>query len=126
MMSLLCVAATLYLAVVLGKGLQQKNSPQVEEQERSDETYSELSKKIDELNRCKSGIDELSDMIADIIACSPDKLHRTVIVSIPENDREYHFLLNGEDQASETLLELFETERDNLNTSLRSRIKKIS
>ena len=100
MMSLLCVAATLYLAVVLGKGLQQKNSPQVEEQERSDETYSELSKKIDELNRCKSGIDELSDMIADIIACSPDKLHRTVIVSIPENGREYHFLLNGEDRAS--------------------------
>jgi len=125
MMSLLCVAATLYLAVILGKGLQ-KNSPQVEEQERSDETYSELSKKIDELNRCKDGIDEISDMIADIIACSPDKLHRTVTVSIPESGREYHFLLNGEDAATETLLELLETERDNLNTSLRSRIKKIS
>ena len=125
MMSLLCVAATLYLAVILGKGLQ-KNSPQVEEQECSEKSYSELSQQINELNRCKDGIDELSEMIADIIACSPDKLHRTVIVSIPENDREYHFLLNGEDQASETLLELFETERDNLNTSLRSRIRKIS
>ena len=125
MMSLLCVAATFYLAVILGKGLR-TNSPQEEEQERSDETYSELSKKIDELNRCKNGIDELSDMIADIIACSPEKLHRTVSVTIPESGREYHFLVNGEDQASELLLSLLESERDNLSTSLRTRIKKIS
>lgn len=125
-MSLLCVAATFYLAVVLGKGLR-KNSPKEDEQEeRSDEPYSELSKKIDELNRCKSGIDELSDMIADIIACSPEKLHRTVSVTIPESGREYHFLVNGEDQASELLLSLLESERDNLSTSLRTRIKKIS
>lgn len=125
MMSILCVAVTLYMAVILGKGLR-KNSPQVEEQERSDETYSELSKKIDELNRCKNGIDEISDMIADIIACSPDKLHRTVTVKIPETGREYSFLVNGECQASDMLLDLLESERDNLNTSLRSRIRKIS
>ena len=125
MMSILCVAVTLYMAVILGKGLR-KSPPQEEEQESSDETYSELSKKIDELNRCKNGIDEISDMIADIIACSPDKLHRTVTVKIPETGREYSFLVNGECQASDMLLDLLETERDNLNTSLRSRIRKIS
>lgn len=125
MMSILCVAVTLYMAVILGKGLR-KSPPQEEEQERSDETYSELSKKIDELNRCKNGIDEISDMIADIIACSPDKLHRTVTVKIPETGREYSFLVNGECQASDMLLDLLESERDNLNTSLRSRIRKIS
>ena len=124
-MSFLCVATTLYLAMVLGKGLR-KNSPQEEEQECSEKSYSELSQQINELNRCKDGIDEISDMIADIIACSPDKLHRTVIVNIPENGREYHFLVNGEDQASELLLELLESERDNLNTSLRSQIRRIS
>lgn len=125
MMSILCVAVTLYMAVILGKGLR-KSPPQEEEQERSDETYSELSKKIDELNRCKNGIDEISDMIADIIACSPDKLHRTVTVKIPETGREYSFLVNGECLASDMLLDLLESERDNLNTSLRSRIRKIS
>lgn len=125
MMSFLCVVTTLYLAVILGKGLR-KNSPQEEEQECSEKSYSELSQQINELNRCKDGIDEISDMIADIIACSPDKLHRTVIVNIPESGREYHFLVNGEDQASELLLDLLESERDNLNTSLRSRIRKIS
>lgn len=125
-MSLLCVAATFYLAVILGKGLR-KNSPKEDEkEEHSDEPYSELSRKIDELNRCKNGIDELSDMIADIIACSPEKLHRTISVTIPESGREYHFLVNGEDQASELLLSLLESERDNLSTSLRTRIKKIS
>lgn len=125
MMSFLCVATTLYLAMVLGKGLR-KNSLQEEEQECSEKSYSELSQQINELNRCKDGIDEISDMIADIIACSPDKLHRTVIVNIPESGREYHFLVNGEDQASELLLELLESERDNLNTSLRSQIRRIS
>lgn len=127
MMSLLCVATTLYLAVLLGRGLRKTPlEKEPEQEESSDESYSELSKKIDELNRCKDGIDVISDMIADIIACSPDKLHRTVIVNIPETGREYHFLLNGEDTASEQLLELLDSERDTLNTSLRSRIKKIS
>lgn len=125
MMSLLCVATTLYLAVILGKGLR-RTSPEKDQEQECAESYSELSKKIEELNRCKNGIDEISDMIADIIACSPDKLHRTVIVNIPETGREYHFLVNGEDEASENLLHLLDSERDTLNTSLRSRIKKIS
>ena len=125
MKSLLCVAFVMYIAVILGKGFR-KVSPEKDQEQECTESYSELSKKIEELNRCKNGIDEISDMIADIIACSPDKLHRTVIVKIPETGREYHFLLNGEDTASEQLLELLDSERDTLNTSLRSRIKKIS
>ena len=125
-MSLLCVVVTLWLAVILGKGLR-KNSPQEEEPEsRSKESYSELSRKIDELNRCRNGIDEISEMIADITSCSPGKVAKTVSVKILESGREYDFLLNGEDLASELMLELLNSERDDLNTSLRSRIKKIS
>lgn len=125
-MSLLCVVVTLWLAVILGKGLR-KNSPQEEEPEsRSNESYSELSRKIDELNRCRNGIDEISEMIADITSCSPGKVAKTVSVKILESGREYDFLLNGEDLASELMLELLNSERDDLNTSLRSRIKKIS
>ena len=125
-MSLLCVVVTLWLAVILGKGLR-KNSPQEEEPEsRSNESYSELSRKIDELNRCRNGIDEISEMIADITSCSPGKVAKTVSVKILESGREYDFLLNGEDLASELMLELLNSERDDLNTSLRGRIKKIS
>ena len=125
-MSLLCVVVTLWLAVILGKGLR-KNSPQEEEpEERSKESYSELSRKIDELNRCRNGIDEISEMIADITSCSPGKVAKTVSIKILESGREYDFLLNGEDLASELMLELLNSERDDLNTSLRSRIKKIS
>ena len=65
-------------------------------------------------------------MIADITSCSPGKVAKTVSVKILESDREYDFLLNGEDLASELMLELLNSERDDLNTSLRSRIKKIS
>ena len=126
MSGLLCVAFMMYLAVILGKGLR-KNSPQEEEpEERSKESYSELSRKIDELNRCRNGIDEISEMIADITSCSPGKVAKTVSIKILESGREYDFLLNGEDLASELMLELLNSERDDLNTSLRSRIKKIS
>ena len=125
-MQILCVAFVMYIAVILGKGLR-KNSPQEEEQEeRSTESYSELSRKIDELNRCRNGIDEISEMIADITSCSPGKVAKTVSIKILESGREYDFLLNGEDLASELMLELLNSERDDLNTSLRSRIKKIS
>lgn len=125
-MQILCVAFVMYIAVILGKGLR-KNSPQeAEQEERSNESYSELSRKIDELNRCRNGIDEISEMIADITSCSPGKVAKTVSIKILESGREYDFLLNGEDLASELMLELLNSERDDLNTSLRSRIKKIS
>lgn len=126
MMQFLCVAFVMYISVILGKGLR-KNSPQeAEQEERSNESYSELSRKIDELNRCRNGIDEISEMIADITSCSPGKVAKTVSVKILESGREYDFLLNGEDLASELMLELLNSERDDLNTSLRSRIKIIS
>lgn len=126
MMQFLCVAFVMYISVILGKGLR-KNSPQeAEQEERSNESYSELSRKIDELNRCRNGIDEISEMIADITSCSPGKVAKTVSIKILESGREYDFLLNGEDLASELMLELLNSERDDLNTSLRSRIKKIS
>ena len=126
MMQFLCIAFVMYISVILGKGLR-KNSPQEEEpEERSNESYSELSRKIDELNRCRNGIDEISEMIADITSCSPGRVAKTVSVKILESGREYNFLLDGEDLASELMLELLNSERDDLNTSLRSRIKKIS
>ena len=126
MSQFLCIAFVMYISVILGKGLR-KNSPQEEEQEeRSNESYSELSRHINELNRCKDGIDELSEMIADITSCSPGKVAKTVSVKILESGREYDFLLNGEDLASELMLEMLNSERDDLNTSLRSRIRKIS
>ena len=104
-----------------------KNSPQEEEpEEGSKDSYSELSRKIDELNRCRNGIDEISEMIADITSCSPGKVAKTVSVKVLDSGHEYDFLLNGEDLASELMLELLNSERDNLSTSLRSRIKKIS
>ena len=126
MSQFLCIAFVMYIAVIVGRGLR-KNSPQEEEQEeRSNESYSELSRKVDELNRCRNGIDEISEMIADITSCSPGKVAKTVSVKILESGREYDFLLNGEDLASELMLEMLNSERDDLNTSLRSRIKKIS
>lgn len=124
-MSLLCVVAILWIAVILGKGFQKKDLPDEPEQ-RCSGSYREITQKIDELNRCRNGIDELSEIITDIQSCAPGKVSKAIRISVLESSNEYDFMLNGEDEQSEMLLDLLETERELLNTSLRKQIKRIS
>lgn len=126
MMQILCVAFVMYIAVILGKGLRKPQGYEEEHEEKCSDSYKEISDKIMELNRYKDGIDVTSDMIADIMSCSPGRVAKTVRISVLENNHDYDILLTGEDEASELLLELLNSERENLSTSLRSRIKKIS
>ena len=125
-MSLLCVVVVLWIAVILGKGLQKNNNLPDEPEQKCSGSYREITEKIDELNRCRNGIDELSEIIADIMSCEPGKVSKTIRISVLENGDQYDFLLNGEDEQSETLLDLLESERELLNASLRSKIKRIS
>lgn len=125
-MSLLCVVAVLWIAVILGKGFQKNNNLPDEPEQKCSGSYREITEKIDELNRCRNGIDELSEIIADIMSCEPGKVSKTIRISVLENGNQYDFLLNGEDEQSETFLDLLESERELLNASLRSKIKRIS
>lgn len=96
------------------------------EEDESTESYSEISEKIICLNNYKQRIDTINEMIADLMSCSPGKVHKSVSVKVLENDDEYDFLVSGEDYASELLLELLKNEREDLSTSLRAELKKIS
>ena len=125
-MSLLCVVAVLWIAVILGKGFQKNNNLSDEPEQKCSGSYREITAKIDELNRCRHGIDELSEIIADIMSCEPGKVSKTIRISVLENGNQYDFLLNGEDEQSEMLLDLLESERELLNASLRSKFKRIS
>lgn len=125
-MSLLCVVAVLWAAVILGKGLRKNNDLPDEPEQKCSGSYREITEKIDELNRCRNGIDELSEIIADIMSCEPGRVTKTIRINVLENGDQYDFLLNGEDEQSEMLLDLLETEREILNASLRSKIKRIS
>lgn len=122
--TLFCLSFIFGTAYAVNKSFRNKKEPEHEEQ--SSDTYSALSEKITNLNTIKNSIDMLNDMIADIMSCAPGEVHKAVIIKIPESSREYSFLINGEDDASELLSELFERERDDLSTSLRKEIKKIS
>lgn len=95
-------------------------------QQISKASYSEISDKISKLNRYREDIDELSEMIADILSCSPGEVMKSVTIRIPDSDREFDFLIDGEDTASDLLLDLLESERERLNTSLRQEIRRIS
>ncbi len=102
-----------------------KKEPEREEEQSSD-TYSALSEKITTLNQMKNSIDTVNDMIADIMSCAPGEVQKAVIIKIPESGREYSFLIDGEDNVSERLIDIFEGERDKLSSSLRKEIRKIS
>ena len=103
-----------------------KREPEEKKQQISTSSYSEISDQITRLNRYKEDIDELSEMIADIMSCSPGKVMKGITIRVPESDHEYDFLIDGEDETSNLLLDLLENERERLNTSLRQEIRKIS
>lgn len=80
---------------------------------------------LDTISEMKDNIILLSDMIADIRACKPGSLVRTVKVTIPEYNRSYEFLVDGQNEISDVFVNLFSAERDDINSSLRQEIQKI-
>lgn len=125
MIELMMVLTVLGGAAWVGSRLG-KREPEEKTQQISTSSYSEISDQITRLNRYKEDIDELSEMIADIMSCSPGKVMKGITIRVPESDHEYDFLIDGEDETSNLLLDLLENERERLNTSLRQEIRKIS
>ena len=125
-LSLLCMTGVVGMAAVIGKEFRKEQPPEEPKQEVNHRTYSELSERITQLNDYKNDIDTVNDMIADIMSCAPGKVHKTVSVRILESERRYDFLLDGEDETSELLMQILENEREELSCSLRKEIQKIS
>ena len=125
-LSLLCMTGVVGMAAVIGKEFRKEQPPEEPKQEVNHRTYSELSERITQLNDYKNDIDTVNDMIADIMSCAPGKVHKTVSVRILESERRYDFLLDGEDETSELLMQILENEREELSCSLRKEIEKIS
>ncbi len=126
MIELALVLTVLGGAAWVGSRLGRTSEPEEKTQQISRASYSEISDKITRLNRYREDIDELSEMIADIMSCSPGEVMKSVTIRIPDSDREFDLLIDGEDTASDLLLDLLESERERLNTSLRQEIRRIS
>lgn len=126
MKELLVILSVLWLAVTLGKGLRKTDTKEDDTKEMSSKSYSELSGQIETLNRYKYGIDTINEMYNDIESCSPGKVLKNVTIRIEESGREYSFLVDGEDAVSQNILDIFDIKRDELSTSLRSEVRKIS
>ena len=126
MIELALVLTVLGASAWVGSRLGRTSEPEEKTQQISRASYSEISDKITRLNRYREDIDELSEMIADILSCSPGEVMKSVTIRIPDSDREFDLLIDGEDTASDLLLDLLESERERLNTSLRQEIRRIS
>ena len=126
MKELLCILSVLWCAVTIGKGFRKTDTKEEDKEVMSSKSYSELSGQIDKLNRYKYGIDTINEMYNDIESCSPGKVLKNVTIRIEESGREYSFLVDGEDAVSQNILDIFDIKRDELSTSLRSEVRKIS
>lgn len=126
MIELMLVLAVLGASAWVGSRLGIKKEPEQKPLQISRASYSEISDQITKLNRYREDIDELSEMIADIMSCSPGEVMKGITIRVPDSGREINLLIDGEDMASNLLLDLLESERDRLNTSLRQEIRKIS
>lgn len=80
---------------------------------------------LDRISEIKDDIKLMTEMIADVRSCDPGNLVRTVQVIIPEYGHRYDFVVDGHNEISDILVDLFYSERDDLSTSLRSEIQKI-
>lgn len=80
---------------------------------------------LDRISEIKDDIKLMTEMIADVRSCDPGNLVRTVQVFIPEHGHRYDFVVDGHNEISDILVDLFYSERDDLSTSLRSEIQKI-
>ena len=125
MLVLTVLGASAWLGSRVGIKRDPEDKPQ-EINEISRATYSEISDRITKLNRYREDIDELSEMIADVMSCSPGQVMKGVTIRIPDSGREISLLIDGEDTATDLLLDILENERERLNTSLRQEIQKIS
>lgn len=103
---------------------------EINEKEEEPETelgdYLEISETINDLNDIKKRIDTINDMILDIQTCKPGQVHKTVSVKVLESDRVFNFTVTGENDASEFLVQILESEREIHSTSLRNAIKKFN
>lgn len=126
MKELLCILSVLWCAVTIGKGFRKADTKEEDKEVMSSKSYSELSGQIETLNRYKYGIDTINEMYNDIESCSPGKVLKNVTIRIEESGREYSFLVDGEDAVSQNILDIFDIKRDELSTSLRSEVRKIS
>lgn len=120
MIKIILLLAYFFFMIWLFWYVSRKNRP--EEPEKIDSNMIDVFA-LDEIEEKKNKIKLLSDMIADIQSCDPDNLLRTVTVTV--NQRGYTFIVNGQDNISNELVNLFWMERGKLNTSLREDIRKI-
>lgn len=80
---------------------------------------------IENLNEMKWKIERLNDMMLDCQTCDPEHLHKTVRIIIADNQHEYDFTATGTNFVSNCVEQMIKMEREKLNSSLRSEIRKI-
>lgn len=117
-------AIYILLAVLAVKSINIKEKSPVATTEESEEELNDLEI-IDNLADMRWRIERLNEMMLDCQTCDPDRLHKTIKITIADNKHEYDFVATGTNYVSAYLEDMIRLEREKLNRSLRSEVRKI-
>lgn len=123
-MQLICVLYLIGIAALIVKAFK-KTDRNADERDDDDEvvSYADLSIKIEELAVAKRKIDMINDILLDIQSCSPGKIHRTIVITVRENNHAIDLMTTGDDLTADLITEILENERQCIATSLKKNLR---
>ncbi|MDE6093007.1 MAG: hypothetical protein K2G14_07930, partial [Ruminococcus sp.] len=125
-MSVIFYGLILYAFV---KFCQWRNSlPDTKEDITGDIEFLSVTEQLDKVNGIRDRLQTIENIITDVTVCRPDECIKYITVSCPTvtGEREYNFMVNGENATTEKILALLYDERKNLRTSLRIETQKLA
>ncbi|MDE6781366.1 MAG: hypothetical protein K2J40_07910 [Ruminococcus sp.] len=108
---------------------QWRNSlPDAKEDITGDIEFLSVTEQLDKVNDIRDRLQTIENIITDVTVCRPDECIKYITVSCPTvtGEREYNFMVDGENGTTEKFLALLYDERKNLRTSLQIENQKLA
>ena len=94
-------------------------------QERYDMNAAQMQEEIKALARCAEDLEKLDSMIIDLRLCKPGEVQRAFRMewqSVSGKNHSFDFMADGENESTEHMIGLAESERDGLNQEIIQRV----
>lgn len=108
--------------------LWQNTSQDEKETQIGDIEFLSVAEQLDKVNQIRDKLQTIENLITDITVCRPNECVKYIALKCPTatGEREYNFMVDGENETTEKVLALLYNERKNLRTSLQIETKKLA
>lgn len=95
----------------------------------NDMEFLSVTEQLEKVNKIRDKLQTIENLITDVTVCKPDECVKYITLRCPTSiggDREYDFVVDGENRTTEKILALLYDERKNLRTSLQIETQKLA